>query len=328
MGSLGRNNSNRWDGALIEKILNFLKNDSTIIGIIITVISLFITIMGVHYARAQLMESRKPKSPPKMPDSAKLDTLRRVRVRGILRVGCLWYPPFVDYKIDSGITEAYGLYPTILASLARDEGIKVQYSVLKWHEAIKSLERGDVDVVACVLKSAERRERCEFAGKIFRVGVGAVVRRGQTKITDHGDLARTDVTIAVTKGEIGWCHATKDLEINDNAPRLTVLEDKSIQTMMTLVVSGNVDCALADSLSCAQYIRNSGLSAVLEDVFASNPVHVEDNCLMLAKGNMEFRSWLDDGIKLIRSMPEVRELEKSIEFQYKGVLRRSDTSNW
>lgn len=287
------------------------------------VVGLVGTVWGLFYARASLLEARRPPSLPRAVDIPPLDVMSRVRTDKVLRVGCLWYPPFVDYTIDGDVVNGYGLYPTILATLANSEQIKIKYSVLKWHEAISSIENGLVDVVACVLKSGERRKHGDFAGTIFRVGVGAVVKRGQSKIGDHGDLARPDVSIAVTKGEIGWTHATEDLGINPSSSRLTVLEDKRIQTMMALVDSGDVDCALADSLSCAQFIQNSGMTETLEDIFCANPVHVEDNCLMLAKGNLAFRDWLSAGIRSVRTTPEIRQLEFAIENRYRGILRRA-----
>lgn len=285
--------------------------------------ALALGVPAVYYAREQLREVRKPAALPSARTPVEMNALQRIQAGQPLRVGCLWYPPFVDYTTESGAVNAYGLYPTILASLATSEHVQISYSVLKWHEAIESLERREVDVVACVLKSAERRSRCDFAGTIFRVGVGAVVRRGQSKIKDHGDLARLDVSIAVTKGEIGWTYARDDLELDASDSRLTVLEDKKIQTMMSLVATGDVDCALGDSLSCAQFIQSSGMVGTLEDVFASNPIHVEDNCLMVAKGSPEFREWLAAGVQRIRAAPAIRHLEQTIEMRYRGVLRRS-----
>lgn len=80
---------------------------------------------------------------------------------------------------------------------------------------------------------------------------------------------------------------------SQNSGKFTILEDKSIQTMMSLVEKGIVDCALADSLSCAQFIGSAiENQQLLSDIFAATPIHVEDNALMVAKDNPDFVDWL------------------------------------
>ena len=250
--------------------------------------------------------------------------LAKIKSTERLRIGCLWYPPFVEYEIQGGTVEASGFYPDILTALAESRGWNIRFTILKWHEAIDAINCGEVDIVACVLKSAERRASCDFAGTVFRVGVGAVTKQAQAKIIDHGDLSKDDVLIAVTKGEIGWTYAAENLELAQNPVRFTVLEDANIQTMMLLVASGKVDCALADSLSCAQFIESTnGKKPKLTDVFAMNPIHVEDNSLMIAKGNHDLREWLNTEISALCTNPSIIQREKEIELKYPNILRRA-----
>ena len=292
---------------------------SVMVETVLAIVTALVTIVGVYYARKQWLLSKRDE----VTDNGARDVLEMIKTSRLLRVGCLWYPPFVEYKIGRESVEASGFYPDILTALAKSQGIGVRFSVLKWHEAIDALERHDVDVVACVLKSAERRASCDFAGTVFRVGVGAVVQQAQTKIRDHGDLARDDVSIAVTKGEIGWTYATENLELAANPVRFTVLEDTNIQTMMSLVEKGIVDCALADSLSCAQFIEaSSGGAQPLLDVFATNSIHVEDNSLMIAQDNHDLAEWLETGIGGLRTLPAIKLREQEIERLYPGILHR------
>jgi ABC-type amino acid transport substrate-binding protein len=298
------------------------------VEIVMAVLGILLASAGVYYARAQLLDQRRsrhdssgePATPVIVKESAVLDN---IIAKKMLRVGCLWYPPFVEYTTDHELVEASGYYPDILRIIAEKHDLGIQFLVLKWHEAIGALEHGEVDVVACVLKSAERRARCDFAGTIFRVGVGAVVQSAQTKIRSHGDLARNDVSIAVTKGEIGWTYAAENLGLVGSPSRFTVLEDKNIQTMMSLVEAGKVDCALADSLSCSQFLVDSrGGAKVLSDVFSSAPLHVEDNSLMIAAGQKALAEWLETGITEFRAQPEFVRREAEIESRYQGILHR------
>lgn len=294
--------------------------------IAIALITILLTTVGVYYTREQVMAQRRERSSIggetlTLAKTSSKDVLKKIKAKKLLRVGCLWYPPFVEYVTKEESVMASGLYPEILIALAKNQGISVQFFVLKWHEAIEALNNSKIDVVACVLKSADRRANCDFVGTIFRVGVGGVVRLGQKKIQTLRDLARNDISIAVTKGEIGWTYATENLGLPKYPLRFTVLEDKNIQTAMSLVEKGVVDCALADSLSCAQFIENAtGGLQPLSDVFKTTPIHVEDNALMVAKGNHDFVEWLESGIDEIRSQPSVKLFERQIETQYSGIL--------
>lgn len=241
-----------------------------------------------------------------------------------MRVGCLWYPPFVNYESHGKSVIAGGLYPEILKSIAELHNINIDFQILKWNEAIEVLNKGRVDIIACVLKSADRRKYCDFAGTIFRVGVGAVVKKSNNKIRKQSDLINDNVTIAVTKGEIGWTYASENLGLNSYPSRFTVLEDKNIQTMMSLVEGDIVDCALADTLSCFQFIENTNKkSPALIDAFKTKPIHVEDNTLMIANNNEDLKDWLEDNIKKVRSHEKIRDMELEIESQYQDVLIRA-----
>lgn len=248
------------------------------------------------------------------------DSERKLGAGDVLKVGCLRYPPFVDYDLKRDGVRAWGLYPTILTTMAEEDGFRLEYIPLKWHEVVPSLSNGKVDLVMCVLRSSERRKYGAFVGTIFRVGVGGVARRGQTKIRSYADLSRDDVTIAVTKGEIGWSYAVGDLGL-DRHPKLTVVEDASIQKMMGLVLSGEVDCALADALSCAQFISSNPVPP-LEDVFSGRPIHVEDNALMLSAERTGLAQYLQARIQQVRTSAKVRGLEREIEAEYEDVLWR------
>lgn len=250
--------------------------------------------------------------------SSKLASILSNRV---LRVGCLWYPPFIEFDQHDAPVRATGLYPMILEHIARQTGIRIEYQILRWDTAIEAVSLHQVDVVACVLQSGKRRDNCDFVGTLYRVGVGGVVRAEQNKITKHHDMARSDVRIAVTKGEIGWEYAERYLNLKQGLFRFTVIEDTQITRMMNLVASQDVDIALADALSCAQYVERARTQGTaLMDVFAKVPLHVEDNSLMIAKNQDELREWLSVGIRWARSTPEVVALEASIASQYPEVL--------
>lgn len=252
--------------------------------------------------------------------------LARIRRNGVLRVGCLWYPPFVEFTQEGETVLAKGLYPMMLEHISRQSGIHVEYQILRWDTAIEAVNENQVDIVACVLQSGKRRENCDFVGTLYRVGVGGVVRADQNKIRRHEDLANPDVRIAVTKGEIGWEYAERYLNLKRGLFRFTVVEDAQITRMMNLVASQDVDIALADSLSCAQYIeRVRAQGTDLADTFAQDPLHVEDNSLMIAKEQDDLRGWLSERLRLARATPEIVAIEARIASQYPDVLIKVPT---
>lgn len=239
-----------------------------------------------------------------------------------LRVGCLSYPPFIDFVIRGTDTIGQGLYATMLEHLASEADLELEYSPLRWDNAISAITTRQVDLAVCVLQSRERRNSCDFAGTLYRVGVGGVMRQGQRKIRRHEDLQKQKVTIAVTKGEIGWDYAMTYLSLEKEFFRFTVVEHTRITQMMNLVSTGEVDIALADSLSCAQFVRQSG--GALCDVFSRRPLHVEENSVMIPKNEIDFKVWLTKGFRSARMLPDVEQHEKAILREYKDILFRVD----
>lgn len=148
------------------------------------------------------------------------------------------------------------------------------------------------------------------------------MRQGQRKIRRHEDLQKQKVTIAVTKGEIGWDYAMTYLSLEKEFFRFTVVEHTRITQMMNLVSTGEVDIALADSLSCAQFVRQSG--GALCDVFSRRPLHVEENSVMIPKNEIDFKVWLTKGFRSARMLPDVEQHEKAILREYKDILFRVD----
>ena len=263
-------------------------------------------------------ESLRANSDEAAPGSA----LGEIQRRGVLRVGCLSYRPFIDFTVKGQAVTARGLYVCMLEHIAEQAELKLKYTVLRWDNAINAVTSGRVDLAVCVLQSRERRKSCDFSGTLYRVGVGGVVQSGQRKIRRHEDLKKPTVTIAITKGEIGWEYAMQYLALEEQYERFTVVEHTHITQMMNLVKSGQVDVAIADSLSCAQYI--AGSDTRLRDVFVKNPLHVEDNSVMIAQNEPELRAWLTTGFKAARSLSRVQQIEKEIGQEYKGVLMRVD----
>jgi len=238
----------------------------------------------------------------------------------------LWYPPFVEFRHEGQNVVASGLYPMMLEYVAAQDSLHVEYEILRWDTAIQAITTGKVDVVACVLQSGKRRKNCDFVGTLYRVGVGGVVRTDQDRVRRHEDLSDPNVRIAVTKGEIGWEYAVRYLMLEEQFYRFTVIEDAQITRMMEFVVSREVDVAIADSLSCAQYVERACAEGVhLRDAFAQSPLHVEDNSLMIAKGATDLKGWLSDGLIRARREAIVVTLEKKISADYPSILIKSPT---
>jgi ABC-type amino acid transport substrate-binding protein len=303
-----------------------------------TIVAIVLSVAGVYFAWKQVQIARSTRTGQEdaalgeSPDSSsstlkrRTDVLADIRENGVLRVGCLWYPPFIEFTQQGEKVVAKGLYPTMLDHVASQNGLHVEYQILRWDIAIEAINRRQVDVVACVLQSGKRRESCDFCGSLYRVGVGGVVRADQEKIKRHEDLTNPELRIAVTKGEIGWEYAERYLNPKQGLFRFTVVADTEITRMMNLVVSRDVDIALADSLSCAQYIEHARAEGNnLLDIFASFPLHVEENSLMIAKDQDDFRCWLSEGLYLARSMPGVIAMEEQISKQWPCVLIKVPT---
>ena len=251
-------------------------------------------------------------------------TLDRILRTQTVRAGCIRQPPLLDYSVDSLFgTRAIGLYAQLMDHVAVANGLTVAYVHLRFSEMATAVREGKVDLVLCTFPTPPRVLQVDFAAFLHSIGVAAIVRGDRVDVQIREDLSRPDVRIAVLKGEVGWEYATSGLKLTNASDRLSVVEHEQISKALDLVKTGEATVALADALSCLQYVsENKADCSHLETRFIENPLYTYKVGVMHAKGDSKMKDWISENFELARTVPEIKAIEAAILKQYNSVIGR------
>ena len=117
-----------------------------------SVLGLILTAAGVYFGWRQVQiahsgRGKREATPEATPDTNHTglerapDIFASVRAKGVLRVGCLWYPPFVEFAEQGEKVAAKGLYPTMIECIAAQSVLHVEYQILRWDTASEAVNR-------------------------------------------------------------------------------------------------------------------------------------------------------------------------------------------
>lgn len=235
-----------------------------------------------------------------------------------IRVGCVRYPPFLDYRYVQNRLVVEGLYNTIAAQIAGQNELALEYVPLVWHEFEKALTQRKVDLILSVFDTELRRQFADPAAVMHRIQVGAVAQKTRNRHWTENDLKFSDVRIGVTEGEIGWEWVCEFVGIENNEHRIRILKNDEITNVMGLLVTGTVDIVLADALSCVKFIEQHGRRFF--NPFQTKALDVCRNGILVRKGEHEFAEWITKEAKRVRKVEPVLSLERDIMRKYSDVI--------
>ncbi|MCD6449450.1 MAG: transporter substrate-binding domain-containing protein [Thermotogaceae bacterium] len=90
-----------------------------------------------------------------------------------LRVGVYDDYPLVYVKGN----KAAGIYVDVLNEIAKKEGWKISYSYYKWEDLFSALEKGQIDCIAAIAETDERKKKFVFNSEPFFQNWGVVVSK-------------------------------------------------------------------------------------------------------------------------------------------------------
>ena len=193
--------------------LNANQGAATVIGTLAAALltGLGWTIAQSIRASAKAVATPAPTVPSTQSDPSRLDDLLEQKS---IKVGVLDYPPMMTFTVDpSGLVHAAGIYPRLIAKIAEEECLAVEWIVLNWSDVIDAVKQDRVHMVASIFWTPKRSEHATFCSGMHRIGVTGIVRADETLITTHEDLKRADLKVGVVRGEIGWEYATDVLNL-------------------------------------------------------------------------------------------------------------------
>jgi polar amino acid transport system substrate-binding protein len=166
------------------------------------------------------------------------------------------YPP---YMFGVGTTQkADGLYPKLLEAIFTRIGIKVEIQALPWEEALKAGREGSA-AVGGIYKNNARLEIYDFSEPLFEERLAVYVKKGETfHLTRLSDLQGK--TIGLNRG---WSYGN-EFDTAREKYRFTVEEENSNLQNFKKLVSGKIDCLIADQVAASQIIRQEHWNKQIE----------------------------------------------------------------
>ena len=238
-----------------------------------------------------------------------------------LNVGVPHYPPLADFRGKEGNMHVFGLYCDMINLIAQKHGFTITFSPYRLSTCVDEIVAGHFDIVTSVFKTIDRAMRADFTAALHMVNVTAVTRTEDLRVQSPADLHNKEIRIVVTKGEIGQEILRDYIEIEDLEERLIEVDTDTISEIVTLVATGAVDVAVADSLSCHNYLKTCE-DSTLRNVFRYRPLYVCPNATMLPKGQAHLRDWLNHEFREIRKESSIAQKESKIAQEFKGIVER------
>ncbi len=220
------------------------------------------------------------------------------QIRVLRSASELDYPPFALVR-EGG--EADGFSVDLLRAVAREVGLRVEFSVGPWHRIKGQLRDRQLDVLPLVSFSRERDEFFDFTAPYLRMHGTIFMRQGAADIRDERDLQGK--TVLVMQGDTAHEYALRK--------RLTdrLVATESYAEAMRLLSAGKGDAVLVQQVVGWQLIKQLGITN-LEDVQSSEVTSLrpaggplsgfeQKFCFAVQKGDAELLAKLNEGLAIV-----------------------------
>jgi ABC-type amino acid transport substrate-binding protein len=198
------------------------------------------------------------------------ETLQRIIDFKTLKVGMSAdQPPMTAINREGGVM---GFDVDLARAMAAAMRVQLDIQVMPFGDLLKALEDDRVDMVISNMSiTPERSELAYFVGPYMMAGKSILTRNSVlAEARDSGAINRSDLRMAaVSKG-------TSAMFIRENAPEAQLVEVKTNDEGVALLLEGKVDALLADMAICKLAVlrhRDAGL-VTLQQPLTIEPVGI------------------------------------------------------
>ena len=185
----------------------------------------------------------------------KVDKLEQVKEAGVLRMGTsAEYAPYEFHTMVDGKDTIVGFDVTMVEEIAKDMGVKVEYTDMDFDGLLGALNADKVDVVlACMTPDETRRKSVDFSELYYEDSNVCIVREGDEDIIKSADDLK-DLKVGVQSGTTQASYVTEDLGITEakqlkRVPDLMLeLQNKNIDVIVTGRNVAQINIAQYDGL--------------------------------------------------------------------------------
>ena len=153
------------------------------------------------------------------------------------------FPPYEFMDMVGGERTYRGFNADLLKAIALTTGYEIRFVPLSWSEAIKALDRGDVDAIGGMKYNRERQKHYDFSDAYLHNSLAIFVRNHTQTITSLDDLAGR--TVAVQENDAAYNRLK-------NQP-LRLLATFNQEEALERLLNGEVEAVLGNRLT-GEYI--------------------------------------------------------------------------
>jgi polar amino acid transport system substrate-binding protein len=239
---------------------------------------------------------------------AQAGQLDQIKAAGVLKVATsLSIPP---YTYTDASMQPTGSDVETAQLLAKDLGVKLQIVGTTVAARIPTLLSGKADIVMSVLaKSPEREKVIDFSNP-YTVTETILMAPKAMKLSGYDDIVGK--TVGVTRGTV------EDQTLTQNAPKSTIRRYEDVPTLITAVVSGQVQISAGSLTQLGNINKATHNGYVKEFTMRESQIGIG-----LRKNNPEFHAWLDQWVKTNLANGKLNAIYK----KYHGVDLSSSIMN-
>ena len=179
------------------------------------------------------------------------DKLQQIKDSGVLKVGTsAEYSPYEFHKVVDGEDKIVGFDDFIVQEIAKDMGVKVEYTDMDFDGLLGALQADKVDIVlAGMTPNEERKKSVDFSEIYYTNSNVCIVAKGkEDSIKSSDDLKK--LKVGVQKGTTQADYVTGDLGIT-NATQL-----KKIPDLMLEHQNGKIDVIVTGKAVAQINVKN------------------------------------------------------------------------
>ena len=243
--------------------------------------------------------------------------LEKVKKNKKLQVGFFDYPPLIYTKdYDS---PPIGVYSKIIQEIANNNQLIVEWNKINLSDAVESIIQDKVDIFVSIFQTPKRNRQTKFVSFLHSIGVSGIVKNEFPNINSIRDLRQRQLKYVVCKDEIGNEIIDEILKVKKE--NTIIIDTNNISSIASYVQSGFSDMALADSLSCFEFLKNNP-DLNLRLIQFNPPMAIYNNGFMIKENDNLFTEWLEKQIENVVNKEKFIIYENKIIQEYKTVINK------
>ena len=231
------------------------------------------------------------------------DTMADIVASQRLRVAYIVFPPSVSK--DPAARSPTGHMIDTVRYIASEMNAQVSFQETTWATFAAGLQAKQYDVVVAPLfATPSRAVAVAFTQPLYYLGMAMIAKRGDNRFVSLNELNNSAIHIAVSQGGANQRFAKRYFP---NA-KLTELATTDISQMLSEVVAGRADVAIADTWSVEKFAKQN--KDVVQVLFSGRPLDVTAISWAVRSEDTRLLKFLDTSIEYLHTTGKLKEYEE------------------